>query len=328
MRIVFRTEGNHAQGMGDVWGSLALAEAFGPSHDVQFVISDGELARETIAGCGYRVTLTPALDDEIRFLSAAAPDIVVINKLNSDAHHVRSLKSVAKFVVTIDDSGEAAREANLNVNVLYPVDGSVTGPQFVTLREEFRQAHRTRPIAPKVQRLLITQGGADTYGFTPPILKAVYESRFQGEVMVILGPAFRHESEFNSVAGNSTPPPTVIRNAINMAALLGSADLAITAGGLTMFELCCLGTPSLVVCAELFEVATASRLEEAGAVINLGFGADLDFMQLTSRLNMMLEDFELRRRMSERGRALVDGRGAERVAQVILERADLVEAKS
>jgi UDP-2,4-diacetamido-2,4,6-trideoxy-beta-L-altropyranose hydrolase len=328
MRIVFRTDGNHAQGMGDIWGSLALAEAFGSSHDIQFVISDGPLARETIADRGYRVTLTPSLEEEIRSIAALTPEIVIVNKLNSESRHIRSLKSVAKFVVTIDDSGEAAKEADLNVNVLYPVEGSVTGPQFVTLREEFRQTHRTRPISPNVQRLLITQGGADTYGFTPPILEAVFESRFQGEVMVILGPAFRHENEFKAVVADRLPLPTVFRNANNMAALLGSADLAITAGGLTMFELCCLGTPSLVVCAELFEVATASRLEEAGAVINLGFGSGLDYRQLTSRLNAVFEDFDLRRRMSERGRALVDGRGAERVAQVILERADLVEAKS
>jgi len=328
MRIVFRTEGNHAQGMGDIWGSLALAAAFGSSHDIHFVISDGQLARETIAGRGYRVTLVPGLEEEIRSLSALAPDIVIVNKLNSEARHVRSLKSVAKFVVTIDDCGEAAQAADLNVNVLYPVEGSVTGPQFVTLREEFRQVHRIKPVAPNVQRLLITQGGADTYGFTPSILKAVFESRFQGEVMVILGPAFRHENEFKAVVADRSPLPTVIRNANNMAELLGSADLAITAAGLTMFELCCVGTPSLVVCAEFFEVATASRLEEVGAVINLGFGANLDYKQLTSRLNGILEDFELRRRMSDRGRALVDGRGAERVAQVILERADLVEAKS
>ncbi len=43
MRIVFRTEGNHQHGMGDVMGSLALADECAKQADeILFAISGGD----------------------------------------------------------------------------------------------------------------------------------------------------------------------------------------------------------------------------------------------------------------------------------------------
>src|ERR1041385_5794409 len=167
MRIVFRTEGNHQQGMGDVWGSIALADAFDrASNVVHFVISGGAEAAEVIAERSYALTIVPTFADEMGFLSDFRPDIVIVNKLNSDPRYVAALKDGTAFVVTVDDSGDGARYADLNINVLYPIPGCVTGPQFITLREEFQREHENqRLLAQTVRRLLVMQGGADTYGF-------------------------------------------------------------------------------------------------------------------------------------------------------------------
>ena len=57
-----------------------------------------------------------------------------------------------------------------------------------------------------------------------------------------------------------------------MIPLMRSADLAICSAGLTLFELACLGTPVVVICAEIFEEETAQYMEKNGFGINLGFG--------------------------------------------------------
>jgi spore coat polysaccharide biosynthesis predicted glycosyltransferase SpsG len=104
-----------------------------------------------------------------------------------------------------------------------------------------------------------------------------------------------------------------------MAALMLRADLAVTAGGITLFELACLGTPAIVVCGERFEMETAERMHEAGAALHAGFGGDLEPARLSSALDSLAGDFELRKRMSARGREMVDGQGAHRVMALIRE---------
>jgi spore coat polysaccharide biosynthesis predicted glycosyltransferase SpsG len=105
-----------------------------------------------------------------------------------------------------------------------------------------------------------------------------------------------------------------------MCQLAWEADLAITAGGLTMFELACVGTPSIVVCGEPFEVEPGIRLDKAGAVVSLGFGGGVDYAKLPDLVDDLSNGVEVRRRMSARGKESVDGRGCERTVGLIRER--------
>jgi len=322
VRIIFRTEGNHKQGMGDLYGSLALAdECVRNGDEVLFVISGGEAAGPTIADRGYRFHAVESLDGERKLTRSFHPDVIIVNKLDNPPDYVTALKEMAAFVVTVDDAGEGAKRADLNVNALYPIAGAITGPEYLMLREEFQALrHRDKRIGETIAELLITQGGSDTYGFTPRIVRALEAMSRCPHCTVVLGPAFRHDTELREALETSTLDVTVVRNARNMAELLWQADLAITAGGLTMFELAAVGTPAIVICGELFEVPTAVRLERAGAVRSLGFGGKLDYGQVSVAVDQLAADHEARRRMSARGKELVDGKGCERIVRLIRER--------
>ena len=322
MRIVFRTEGNHRQGMGDLEGSLALADECAKRADeILFIISGGDEAITAIRERGYRFHAVPAWEAEQQILHTFHPDVILVNKLNNPARYIRSLKSLAGLVVTIDDAGEGAQCADLKFNVLYHVPGAITDSQYVALRDEFQVMHgREKAISSQVRELLVLQGGSDTYGFTPRIIHALEGMRIRPHCTVVLGPAFKHESELRTATEASTLDLTVERNARNMAELMWKADLAITAGGLTIFELFCVGTPSLVVCGELFEVETAARLEKAGAVVNLGFGGTLDYTRLPESVDALAENAVMRSTMSRCGKQLVDGEGCERIVGLIRER--------
>lgn len=322
MRIVFRTEGNHVQGMGDLVGSLALAaECAAQRDEILFVLSGGDEAIAAIKERGYGLQVADSLEAEQGILRSFRPDIVLVNQLNNDPAYIESLKGVAGFVVTVDDAGEGAKKADLNINALYPIPGAITAPEYIALRREFQMKHEAaRPIKAVVEELLITQGGSDTYGFTPRIIQALEKMAARPHCTVVLGPAFRHDRELEEALKASTLDLAIIRNVRNMAEVMWNADLAITAGGLTMFELACVGTPSLVVCGERFEVPTATRLERSGTVVNLGFGGELDYDLVPKAVDRLATDQENRSRMSVRGKELVDGRGCERIVRLIRER--------
>lgn len=319
MRIAFRTEGNHRQGMGDVWGAIALADEFARAGDEsRFFLSGGEEARDVIAYRGYQAVLAADLDAELAALHSFRPDVIVVNKLKNDPTYLRRIKKCCGLLVTMDDDGAGAACVGLNVNVLYPIPGSVTEPQYIALRDEFQALHRhPREIKAEAEEILVTQGGSDTYGFTPKIVRSLNGIPGRPRVTVVVGPAFRHERELRDATAASSVPLTLVRNARNMGALMVQADMAVTAGGLTMFELACVGTPAVVVCGERFEVGTAARLAQEGAVMNLGFGGDVEEGQIARAVGTLAADRQKREAMSSRSRALVDGRGAGRVAALI-----------
>ncbi len=329
MRILFRTEGHHRQGMGDVWGCLALAACCSTEADaVCFVVSAGTEAAAFVSARGYAVQEVASLQGEQAALRAFHPDVVVVNKLANPPGYIRWLTSLVGLVVTMDDAGDEAQAADLRINGLYHTANAMTDVAYIPLRSEFVTRHaEQKVIRMHPEELLITQGGSDTYGFTPRIIQALTSMTSRLHCTVVLGPAFRHERELEQALDASVLNVSVVRCAERMDALMSHADLAVTAGGLTLCELACTGTPSLVVCAEAFELETARRLEGAGTSRVLGFGGELDYRLVPEAVDRLCADVEARARMSRCGKALIDGRGGERIIRLIQDQLLVAEGR-
>lgn len=101
----------------------------------------------------------------------------------------------------------------------------------------------------------------------------------------------------------------------DMPSAIDGHDIAISAAGSTCYELASMGVPALtIITAENHnQDGLAEGLEAAGATINLGFHQDLSEKRIAQSLEEILNDEDRRRSMSNRGRALIDGEGAQRV---------------
>ena len=62
-------------------------------------------------------------------------------------------------------------------------------------------------------------------------------------------------------------------------------DLALTAGGITLLELACVGVPCLIICGKKFEIETANLLEKNNFGINLGFGKNLSLTKIAKNID-------------------------------------------
>jgi RimJ/RimL family protein N-acetyltransferase len=98
-----------------------------------------------------------------------------------------------------------------------------------------------------------------------------------------------------------------------MPELMASADVAISAAGSTCWELCFLGVPSLIIDIAPNQTPIARALDSGGYAIYAGEGLYLSPDKLSDQFHEMATSQELRRRLSERCKSLVDGRGAHRV---------------
>jgi spore coat polysaccharide biosynthesis predicted glycosyltransferase SpsG len=103
-----------------------------------------------------------------------------------------------------------------------------------------------------------------------------------------------------------------------MPELMAWADLAISAGGSTCWELAFMGLPFLVTILAKNQKAVAEGLEEVGAAVNLGWYDSITPTRLAQRLSSLAEAADVRAELSRRGRTLVDGKGKERVLRELL----------
>ena len=96
------------------------------------------------------------------------------------------------------------------------------------------------------------------------------------------------------------------------------ADLAISAAGSTCWELACIGVPAIVIAVADNQRDIARGVDEAGTARNLGWWESVGAADIAAAVDGLVHDAAARRAMRRRGRALVDGRGAERVVAAVL----------
>ena len=97
-------------------------------------------------------------------------------------------------------------------------------------------------------------------------------------------------------------------------------------GGMSVYEIAALGTPGLVLTQNAREDRRMREFSRFGTIEYLGLGVDVDETTILDAVRQILSDQGRRRAMSVKGRALVDGYGAARAAEIVLEQAQgLVE---
>lgn len=306
--------------MGDVTSSLALAEEFkNQGHEIFFMINNNKNVMNLVSQRAFEGTIAESIAEIGKALNQNTFDITILNQLNTSQDETMALKSHSKMLVTIEDTGIGAQLADLRFNILYPIDNSISDFKFIPLAHSFQNKHSIpKLIKEKVENILITQGGSDTYGFTPKIIKALYAIPADININVIIGPNFSHNIELNEMLDNAPRKFNLISGKHDLSDLMLESDLAISAGGNTLFELACLGVPAIVICGEPFEVGTADRIEKEGFGINLGFGEYLDKKDIYNEVNKLICDTALRSKMSKKGKDLIDGKGITRIVDNIL----------
>lgn len=327
MRVFLRTEGGHKAGMGDVWHSVAVAEAFRARGARILFGTNADIATLALVRAhGFRVVplQRSGLTRELAVVSRFRPDVVIVTRIRNSSGYICALRRHARLVVVVDDAGPAAREADLAFAVHWvpnPAPGAITDPRYLAMRSEFAELHRRpRRTRRALSEIMVLQGGSDTYGFSPKIVRALRRVPGDFRLVVVVGPAYRHHDGLSRAIAALRRPVEVLRDPDNLASRMAHADLAITAGGNTMYELACVGTPSIVVSGERLDVPSAQDLARRGAAINLGFGADVSERAIAEAVNQLASRSDRRRRMRECGKRLVDGRGAERIVRLVLRR--------
>jgi spore coat polysaccharide biosynthesis predicted glycosyltransferase SpsG len=111
----------------------------------------------------------------------------------------------------------------------------------------------------------------------------------------------------------------VLRDPPDLDRRLATATVALTGAGTMKFELAVLGRPTILVAAAEDQLPIAAPFAATGAARYLGDGRELDPAAIGEAVAALMADEPARIVMTSRGRAAVDGQGADRIASAVLE---------
>lgn len=259
---------------------------------------------------------------------------IVADGYHFGADYQRIIKEAGLCLLFIDDDGQAGHyyadvvvNQNLHARESFyarkePYTRLLLGIRYVLLRREFLQRREWRREIPEVARkVLVTLGGGDPDNVTLKVVQALQRVKVAGlEAMVVVGGSNPHYEELQSSINDSPTSIRLQRNVTNMPELMAGADLAISSGGTTVWELAFMGIPALVGMIAPIEELLLDGLKEQRLFVNVGWFSKLSVEQLAEAVIAAMEDRKMRSQASLLGRKLVDGHGVDRVLEAMNEK--------
>jgi UDP-2,4-diacetamido-2,4,6-trideoxy-beta-L-altropyranose hydrolase len=260
------------------------------------------------------------------------PDWLVVDHYALDERGEGYLRPYCKKIMVIDDLADRTHNCDLLLdqnfyeNLASRYDGlapsgcrKLLGPQYALLRPEFREARKNlRKRDGYVKRIMIFFGGSDPTNETAKALEAIRMlNRPDIAVDVVVGNFNRHRKVIEQMASD-LPDCTCHFNVEDIAMLIAGADLAIGAGGTTVWERCMLGLPSLVTTVAENQERIISDMAESGYLLFVGRSETVSVDSIYHALEIALQSPWFLISFDRKTQSLVDGRGADRIAQEMM----------
>lgn len=307
--LAFRCDGDAVVGAGHVARCIPLAAAFAEAGWSPVFVGEYTGLAEWLldrAGCPRIAPARDACGLDDGWAAAVVDTYTIPDSELCAAAARRPLLTLAearrcsKRGVVLDyhlDAPGAATE-------LVKPDRLVAGPRYAPLDPRLAAARSPRPT---VGRVLVTVGGTDRAQRLVPQIAQQVAHHFPG--VTILAP----------IAGAAPfgverlPCPTALVD------VLPDIDLAVSAAGITAYELACAGVPSLVVALAANQLRVARACDAAGVAIGVD-GLRSDVTAALEAGLQRLTDPGLRATLIEVGTRIFDGHGAERAAAEVQRR--------
>ena len=337
-KVAFRVDASEKLGMGHLARCLHLAKSLNERHHcgILFIIKDDPVCEDKIKSFGYDVK---TIDSELPYEDESSKVQDILIKFNSDiiiidfkhkvsTGYVKSFKEIDNKVVILDNFSEGCFAADLVIfpvahmplNVLNDIRWKennskyVAGAEYFPLHESFLNQDRCK-LSDNKFTILVTMGGSDHNKITLKVIDALSELKRDFKAKVVIGPYAKYANELPELDSRFE----ILYNIDDMAPLMSNADIAITAFGITLYELAYMGVPQIMIYNYLSDEGDVNRFKHFGTSISLGYHEDVSKKDIATSVYQFMDDERSRKLMSINGMALVDGKGIERMSQIIME---------
>lgn len=329
MKVIILTEGGKQKGFGHLGRCIALYQGFQKERiSCRLFVRGDRSVNNFLNGLDYiRFDWLRQKKKLIRGIQGI--DVVVVDSYDIDLNFCKEISQNACLAVYFDDNKRLNYPAGVVVNgsiyagdLAYPRRRGkfyLLGIKFTPIRKEFLEVSRKK-IPERIKTVFISFGGSDSKNITEKAALLLSKLFPQLHKIIVLGGGVKNGEKINKLKDHKT---LIVRNAGagTMKTLMSISDIAISAGGQTLYELARIGVPTIAVSVADNQLNNIKKCQQIGFIKNAGpyYGG-----QLTKRITRflhLLNDKKVRSRMSRAGRKSVDGLGCTRIVKYIINKA-------
>ncbi|MFO1444443.1 UDP-2,4-diacetamido-2,4,6-trideoxy-beta-L-altropyranose hydrolase [Bacillus sp. Bva_UNVM-123] len=308
MNIIFRVDASTEIGTGHVMRCITLAHFLKEKGaEISFICTEVsgnliEYIREKEFNVYPILEFSDFIEDAeltIAILQKNKVDLVIVDHYKIDARWERAIKESINQIKLLIVDDLANREHDCDVlldqnyfkefenryNALVPVHcKKLLGPKYLLLRPEFYKTSKVENDLTERMDILIFYGGSDPTNETMKALKALdYIDTSKLNIHVVVGLSNVNHQHIEKICQKNNYHFYIQID--YLAQLMARADLALGAGGVTMWERCFLGLPSIVTIVADNQLGSTEAAAEFGAVWNMGWHEHVNIAKLVDIMN-------------------------------------------
>jgi len=321
LKVYILSEAGKNVGFGHLMRMMGIYQAFETKNIIPtFIINGDQSVEEYLKDIDYKVFNW--LDERDRLYDMIKDaDIAIIDSYLADEIIYENISKLVKLPVYYDDNNRIEYPKGVIVNgnihakeLDYPKKAGriyLLGLEYLPLRKEFWDVPEKK-VREKVETIMVTFGGDDSRNMTPKVLKILADNHPHVKKNVIIGKGFNNIKEIEEASDENTAL-IYFPDAQKMKEVMIESDIAISAGGQTLYELARVGVPTIAVIVAENQLRNVTKWQELGFLENAGWWEGIDGV-LDNLLNGIerLIDSGVRIDLSNMGRVLVDGQGSRR----------------
>lgn len=318
---------------GHMMRCLSIAEAARiQGEDTTFILADGQ-ASELLQQRGFRAVVMHTqwkdMEGELPMLSE------IIRKEGIKVLLIDSYQVTDRYLLAVTSQTRTIYLDDMNA-FLYPVNAVICyasywkkfhyedryagtklymGTGYVPLRQAFCHCGE-KEIKDSAENILLLSGGTDPYHVMADLLHQMPIETYQN-ITVICG---RYNADYKALKDRYQPYRNIhiCQSVSEIAPYMKHADIVISAGGTTLYELCACGTPTISYSFADNQLDNVRQFQEDGMI---DYAGDARYENPAGKILQYLEryrkDRQLRQKRSEEMQRLVDGNGALRIANIL-----------
>ncbi len=326
-KVLILTEGGQNIGFGHVTRMLAIYQTFEEKGIKPKILVKGDNSvKSMLKGADWEIFDWIEYLDELKS-KFGNTDILLIDSYLAPKEIYEYLSRLAKVPAYYDDFGRIEYPCGVVINgnihaelINYPENPCVNyllGVRYLPMRKEF-WGNIKKTIRKKVKNILITFGGEDLRNLTPKILKALVDNFSKLTKIVVVGKGFSEKTirECEYIADENSkiiyyPDAQTMKN------LMLEADIAISAGGQTLYELARVGVPTIAIIVADNQEMQVKVFFEKGFLHRFFYWDRLEESLLLKSIKELM-DFSVRKEKSNVGRGIVNGKGAHIIVEGLI----------
>lgn len=342
-RIIFRADGNPQIGSGHIMRCLSIAEAARRQGYTCCFVTAGKEMTEKIAQKEFRFFVMNSdyshMDDEVeafeRISFEFSPNLIFIDSYYVTSAYLRRIKGFAKTVY-IDDLAEFAYPVDFLLNYSIYADeidyvslyhkSNITlpdilaGSNYIPLRSEFQVTEDKRRNNFERRQILVTTGSSDPYKIILRMIKKIIscDDLQKYDYHFIVGSLCEDTKEI--IENTSLIQSIYIHSEVkSMGALMKNCDIAVSAGGTTLYELCACGVPTISFIMADNQSMNVRTFEKRGIMLCAGDCRTSEnfISNLFSMIKSLCENYELQSELLSKTSSAVDAGGADNIIKYI-----------